>query len=223
MARAFAPSKPSPLIICDGGVESVLAAAHAAEAYSAAGPDEAATPVLWCVPPRRVPETAAAEATERLAKRLALRTVQAPAPRAIKANGKPAPEAETLLLVRACTLAGELGLRRVVWPVRRSELDESARAFDRAVLVSRLASMDAEASGLPEIVAETPFVDLTDEQVGELVEDIRAPIEACWWTNGAAATTDEGLAERRRWGRLIGETGFHARAASHAGAGQVGF
>ncbi|MEN1705028.1 MAG: hypothetical protein AAGJ54_05865 [Planctomycetota bacterium] len=203
MARAFAPSTSSPLIICDGGVESVLAAAHAAEAYSASGPEETATPVLWSAPPREVGDSAGLETTERIARTLALRTVQAPVPRAIKAGDEVAPEADTLMLVRACSLAAEMRLRRVVWPIRHNHFDDSARAFDRATLVGRLASLDAEAAGLPEITVETPYVDLADDQIADLIQDISAPVEACWWLHGAAATTEAGLDEHRRWRSLV--------------------
>jgi len=185
MPRAFAPTHTTPLIICDGSVESALAAAHAAEAWtldtqSAGRQDRAQAPVLWAAAPdANTAEQEAEQSAKRLSERLGLRTVKAPRAKSLRQReGAPA-EAETLLLVRACTLAAELGLARVIWPVRRPDLDDAARAYDRALLVARLAGLDAPDETAPEIVIDAPYLDLTDEQIAELADDIAAPLDAC--------------------------------------------
>ena len=203
MPGAFAPKHPTPLIICDGSIESALAAAHAAEAWTledqpAGHKDRPGAPVLWAIAPDTgAPEQDAEASAKRLAERLGLRTVRAPRPKQLpqrEGQGEDQPEAaraeaETFLLVRACTLASELGLSRVIWPVRRPDLDAAAIAHDRALLVGRLASLDAAAAARApdahdgpdalEIVIDTPYLDLTDEQIAELIDDIGAPIDAC--------------------------------------------
>lgn len=207
MPRPFAPTHPTPLIISDGGVESALAAAHAAEAHASDQHDEtsqAPAPVLWpAACESAAPDQACEQATKRLAERLGLRTVRAPRPGPLKQREGTPREAETLLLVRACTLAAELGLPRVVWPARRDDLDDSARAHDRALLIARVAGLDAEAVGAPELRIDAPYLDLSDEQVAELVEDIGAPIESCWWADADPQDDPASADEHRRWGWLL--------------------
>jgi len=104
-------------------------------------------------------------------------------------------------LVEAAFTAVELGLRRVVWPVQFGgvdgvaadgvremggassgasggldvDLDLVSDAWDKAVLVSRVASLDT-----PGVQIETPFLDLRDSELLELGVDLGAPVEASW-------------------------------------------
>lgn len=112
----------------------------------------------------------------------------------------------TVVLLRAAYLASSRGVGRVIWPVQipleddagPDRLDHIGRAIDRALLVGRLATIDAE---LPEVRIETPLVDLSDEQIGDLIVDVEAPVEFCWF---APAADDPRCApERRRWGHLL--------------------
>ena len=117
--------------------------------------------------------------------------------------------AESAMLIAAGGLAIANGCRRVIWAVQGggdgpdapAPVETIARSLDRALLAGRLVSLEAEDAGLPEVVIETPLVDLTDAQLAELAMDLSAPVETCWWWGtggiGAAGT------ERSRWGRVI--------------------
>jgi len=130
-------------------------------------------------------------------------------------------EVETMTLVRACYLAAARGARRVLWPVqlpgsgaRDGNLDLIARAMDRALLVSRLVSIDEADIGVPEVSIETPFVDLDDEQIADLALDMELPVEACWWS-GAYGQAPGSARERERWLPLLG--GADAPATGQGG------
>jgi hypothetical protein len=88
---------------------------------------------------------------------------------------------ETRLLLRAGMAALQRGCGRVVWPVVAPDrdartLDRVSEVTDRAMLVGRLLSLDAEAQGLPGIVIETPFADLEAWQVRDLGRDVDTPL-----------------------------------------------
>lgn len=114
---------------------------------------------------------------------------------------------QSRMLLEAAHLALRSGIRRVVWPVRamhpgRTEtmtqmVDEIATLIDRALLASRLVSLDASPDTAVEVVIETPFVDLSNEQIAEMALDIAAPIDACWWHN--ARSLERAQAEQRFW------------------------
>ncbi|MEL6328941.1 MAG: hypothetical protein AAFR38_04720 [Planctomycetota bacterium] len=211
---------PPALVICDAGAPGVLAAAIASEEQA---PEEARAnkikPAIWGVTPEGQPALAATSAWDKIAAHFGLRRVDAPVPDPIRREGLPAPEADTLMLVRACSIAAELELRRVIWPVRATGSTEpdmlaaAANASDRALLVSRLATLDAEKAGLPEVAIETPLLDLTDDQIGELIDDMAAPLDLCWWASGPTAKTEQAIAERERWGRWLGAPSQQAAGA----------
>ncbi len=88
---------------------------------------------------------------------------------------------ETRLLLRAGMAAMQRGCGRVVWPVVAPDrdaraLDRVSEVTDRAMLVGRLLSLDADAQGLPGIVIETPFADLEAWQVRDLGRDVDTPL-----------------------------------------------
>jgi len=121
-------------------------------------------------------------------------------------------EDQTRLLVHAGYLALARGCDRVVWPTQHGEdlhtespsLERIAGAIDRALLVTRVVALDApRAADAPEI--DTPFVDLTDRQIAEMVMDIEAPLSGCWWWGGSTPTA---LAARDRWGTLLRSLGW---------------
>ncbi len=105
---------------------------------------------------------------------------------------------QSRMLLEAGQIALRAGIRRVVWPVRvmRPEMDvqmntqmdglvdQIAQAIDRAVLASRLASLDAGEDTAVDVVIETPFVDLSNEQMLDLAGDLAIPLETCWWHHG---------------------------------------
>ena len=105
----------------------------------------------------------------------------------------------TRLLTEAAYLALESGIKRVVWPVRiplnhPSRIKAIGDTLDRAMLVSRAVSLDATHQTAPEVVIETPFIDLSDAQLVDLARDLTLPIDACWWSDAQTLP----LAQQRR-------------------------
>lgn len=121
-------------------------------------------------------------------------------------------EEQTRRLIQASYLAVSLGCDRVVWPVQFGEdlraaspsLDRVAAAIDRALLVSRLVGLDID-HRFADFEVQTPFVDLSDRQIAEMVMDIEAPLSACWWWGSPLAAA---MACRDRWGTLLRSLGW---------------
>lgn len=100
---------------------------------------------------------------------------------------------QSRMLLEAAQIAMKLGIRKVIWPIRlvRPEssqsidemVDKIGRTIDRATLASRLASLDTDHTTAVDVVIETPFVDLSNEQVADLAGDMAIPIETCWWND----------------------------------------
>jgi len=104
----------------------------------------------------------------------------------------------TRLLLDACAVAIEHGIRTVVWSVQIRDDDEDrltrvGDAIDRALLAARLATLDAEERGGIEVRMLTPIVDLADDQVLDLATDLSVPVESGWWRG-----PDHPIAERER-------------------------
>lgn len=105
---------------------------------------------------------------------------------------------QSQMLLQAAQIAIQSGIRRVVWPIRVMRpsneptsdssvdpiIDEIARTIDRALLASRLASLDAPSASAIDVVIETPFVDLSNAQMVDLVADMAIPVQSCWWYHG---------------------------------------
>lgn len=199
---------PPALVLSDGGLEGLVAAAIAVE--RAALPTDRHA-YLWCVPGRfegasMVRDTAAA-AAERQRASLKLGSVAARVPAALGDGARTTGEADSMVLLRAGSIAAELGLRRVIWPVRAQmdratggpDVNDAARIVDRAVLVTRLIELDVEGPG---VTIETPLVDLADDQVLELAHDLGVPMDAVWWASELGGRPGEvARAERERWER----------------------
>lgn len=82
----------------------------------------------------------------------------------------------TALLLDAARAAGARGARRVVWALACGEsIDEMFRVTERADLVGRLAALDADDRASPALRIETPFVDLTHDQLLDLARDLEIP------------------------------------------------
>ncbi|MBL4810380.1 MAG: hypothetical protein JKY43_10045 [Phycisphaerales bacterium] len=113
---------------------------------------------------------------------------------------------QTRMLLDAATLAIELGIKRVLWPIQADEtnetddaahrLDQIATAIDRALLTARLATLDAPDHGEVEVTIETPLIDLSNQQVSDLAADLNVPISSCWWIDTALPGAPE---HHQRW------------------------
>lgn len=197
------------LILSDGGVIGLLAVVTAADRRAGllGTPRQGA----WVWVPPVDPATHPA--------RLAAAKVQAeiygfqmaPEGSSTDLGGGSEAENATATLVQACRLARGLGASMIVWPASAgmgdptgAGLDRAAAILDRALLVSRLASIDG---GPIEIV--TPFADLGDRELADLILDMDLPIWTCWWAGEVAGEAHQaGLAERVHWKGLLGAAGW---------------
>ena len=84
-----------------------------------------------------------------------------------------------------------------------ASLDDVARACDRALLLSRLLSLDAET----DVRIEAAYADFSDVQLVELAADLDAPIESCWWAVEPKASPSATTA-RQRWARAMDAAGL---------------
>lgn len=88
----------------------------------------------------------------------------------------------TDVLIAAARAAARLGIGRVVWAVSvggagGAGIEEVADAYDRAVLVGALVSLEHPELGAGGVRIETPLLDLSPEQVTDLALEIDAPLE----------------------------------------------
>lgn len=186
------PTNPNPspdvLVIFDRSLGSLCAA----WASGVAGASETPGRTLAWLPPAIAADPARESAARSLAEACRAEVVTGPAPT------WPAGLAQTGLLLAAGAAALERGVGRVVWPVRLGEpsggpggsapargaggspLPAVAAAFDRALLVGRLLSMDAGALSVAGVATggltiETPYLDLTADQLADLALDMDVP------------------------------------------------
>jgi hypothetical protein len=198
------------LVMVDGDLASVVAAANAKEAALAgvtAGKDTPG-PVLW--PAHDPGDETRRAACRRLASTLGLTLIE-------RRSRSVGPEeggwtSPTRILLDACTDAAAAGRSEVIWPVQfpvtaaaARELDAISQAVDRALLVTRLMALDAAEHTTPSLHVEVPMVDLTDAQVADLAVDLAAPAVCCWWWD---ATTQDALAARERWLPVLRSAGL---------------
>lgn len=209
------------LVMVDGDLPSVVAAANAKEASLSAGESKVGGigggggPLLWPAVDDANPKRMAA--CVRLAGVLGLTLIER---RSVSVGPRGGEwSSPSRVLMDACTDAASNGRTEVVWPVQFTaggvgsgtiDLDLVSRAADRALLVTRLMALDAGAHGLPSLHVQTPFVDLTDRQVGDLAVDLAAPVSSCWWWGDGEG--DEAAASRARWTAALRAAGFRAES-----------
>jgi hypothetical protein len=189
------PNEPC-LLITDAGLGSLVLTAMAAEQ-----PSKEATrlyPAWWTSQDDmdiRIP--AIDRAIEMQADLLSLQLIRDRAGYPEEAGPRSNPASlgthQTRMLLDAATLAIELGIKRVIWPIRvadpshtsdeAADLDHIATAIDRALLAARLATLDAQEHGGIEVIIETPIVDLTNHELSDLAADLNVPINSCWWSD----------------------------------------
>lgn len=130
-------------------------------------------------------------AAERQANLLGLQVVRSEA----KIDPDSRGPSESHLLLAAVADAAREGCSHVVWPVLCTngtdhglraadsdvDVDAVARVIDRALLVTRLASLDLDEQGSLSPEVRAPYADLTDHQAAELAMDMDLPVHLCWW------------------------------------------
>jgi hypothetical protein len=199
------------LVMVDGELPSIVAAANAREATSrAAGKPRGA--VLW---PALDPSDPRQDSVLALSTALGLPLLPR---RSVSVGLDPAAASPSRTLIDACTDAAADGRSEVIWPVKFPpgahadavpDLGLISRAVDRALLVSRLMALDAGLHGQPSLHVEVPYVDLTDRQVADLAVDLAAPVHRAWWWEGDSV---EALAARDRWLPTLQAAGYRAPA-----------
>jgi hypothetical protein len=202
------------LILSDAGPASLLACACIREsiALGQVGKGLAEAPTDAAV----LPFPPVRPALQAIARQCELFTLPVLSPTAAAEPAAPSPEAESHHLLSATHLAARNGFTTVLWPASAAagdslDLDRIAQITDRALLVSRLVAIDADSHGAPSIRIETPYADLTDRQIADLIADMELPIESCWWW-GAEAIDALADRESRRWKSALATVGRPARA-----------
>lgn len=203
------------LVMVDGDLPSLVAAMNVREGVVAMGErvGTGAGPVLWPAVGRD--EAGRIAACRKMAGRTKLELVQR---RAWSVGPRDSVWASpSRLLLDACTDAAALGLLEVVWPVQfpsggGMQLELASRAADRALLVTRLMSLDAGAHGVPALRVDLPMADLTDVEVAELAVDLgvgAADLACCWWW-GRGEEAAEREAAFGRWAAALRAAGWQA-------------
>lgn len=220
------PPKDDPCAILIDGGPGGLAAAWAASACQDGG---AGRPVfLLCIPRSQPARLAAARKLISLAGVTHVVELHVPETPRFSINS-PTAEAGARqvlshILLEACAEAMKLDVSRLIWPVHSGAATEAdlrtdmiADICDRSVLASQLASLDAPRTGPGSrgVRIETPYADLTDMQVAELIVDFGAPLAACWWCDAADGSRGCATCSAcRRWNAALKAAG--ARAISTA-------
>ncbi len=132
--------------------------------------------------------------------------------------GTPDGPSISLMLIAGARVALQRGCDRLVWPVHagshQRDLDRLARGADRALLVSRLISLDSPEVGIEALEVQTPFLDMDDGDIADLALDLAVPVGACWWFDQSqdedanSRATPDADQERTRWSAVLTERGW---------------
>lgn len=215
-------AKPTaPVIIADGGLNSLVALACASDEAVTLGSSRAsgACAHVWVPPVFGPTERERAHAVERQialynARRIARSPIDDPL-RPFHTDAESG-QARTQILFAALSHARDHRLSRVIWPLHPGlasdedgvNLEFAGSIIDRALLVEQLARIDAPAEPLATSI-ETPHADLTDRQLVEIAQDLSLPVRTLWWWGGSS---DEAMRERERYEPLMQVTGLMDQA-----------
>ena len=213
------------LIISDGGVSALLAVAAASERRRLSGPagaDQSGTLIyVWCAEGPESPRKASASQVQADLYGLPVIPKHIPIWRGEEPD---AGWAYTLrVLLEAALLVRELGGGEILWPITAvaaagggPNVDELSRTVNAALLVSQLVSLSGPrpvtqpSEDLPRAVrVRTPYADLTDRQIADLILDMDLPVWTCWfWGEQDSETQDAAAKERERWIGVLREAGW---------------
>lgn len=224
-----APEEPSAVIV-DGGPAG-LAAAWAASVFPA--PGAAQTLLISVLPASDVegsgnPGNPRRKAIATLAglcnARRVVELVVPPNAGRLYVNeivSGPARSVLTHMLLESCAEAMGADVSRVLWPVVPGAATDAelrteviADCCDRSLLVGQLASLDAPRTGPGSrgVRVETPYADVTDRQLAELLLDLGAPLAACWWCEGRSERACGSCAACARWSAALHRAGARVPA-----------
>lgn len=201
---------PGILLLSDGGIASLLAAAAAADGRLPGAKRGSENRVHVWIPaideashPRRM--AAATAQAQVYGHRMGPETTPQLPSLALDSG-----QAATRALLDACFLAQILDVGTVLWPASAGpeedgspNLDRAASIIDRALLMGRLATV----TGPRPVVVRAPYADLTDEDLAGLILDMDLPIWTCWWNQGPESDP-AAIAEREHWARLLRAAGW---------------
>lgn len=188
----------------DGGLPALCALAIACEREIPAG---SGRPLVVPFGPALHDEPRRIEVVQRQAQMLGGETL--PAANSAQDAAHPGLR-EVASLLFAAHAAAAAGAVRLIWPetARRGdgvELDRLAQICDRALLVGRLVALDSAAGVAPGFVIETPFSDLSEQQIADLALDMGCPVETCWWWG---LGLDGSQAQRELWVPALEHVGW---------------
>lgn len=202
------------LIVTDGGLNGVVAAAAVAERRASDGDrlGRGESGVLWLPEPLFEGDHLAARrhGVELAAGGYGFDIARSSGPTGdLAAHVDPAAHSGLGLaatLLEAVVVAGRTRCRRVQWAFENPaathpedvDADVVTRVLDRCLLAERLAANETDRT-LP---VEAPLADLCDLQVADLTLDLGVPLEACWWWLA------EGLPARARWVSALESLGW---------------
>ncbi|MCA9303829.1 MAG: hypothetical protein KC996_06875 [Phycisphaerales bacterium] len=189
------------LILSDGGLESAVVAAIAAEQTARADTEPPVVMAAWWGSLTDLdlvlPSIDRAVARQADMFGLAMLTDQTGYPPEQSEDALALSEGaqHSQMLLQAAGYANAIGIRRIVWPVRigsalrdfeqARDLEQLANTIDRSVLAGRLATLDAGGgqadTELREVLIETPVVDFSNIQLADLAGDLSVPLDGCWW------------------------------------------
>jgi 7-cyano-7-deazaguanine synthase in queuosine biosynthesis len=185
------------LILSDGGLESAVVAAIAAEQSSRTDTEQAVVLASWwgsgtdldLVLPSI--DRAVSHQAEMYGLSLIPDQTGYPPEQSDELMQSTAGSMQTQLLLQSAAIAARAGIRKVIWPIRigsaqqdfdPTDIELLARTIDRTVLAGRIASLDSsEAEEEVEISIETPLIDFSNAQLADLAGDLTVSLEACWW------------------------------------------
>ena len=223
------PTARHPLVLCDGDLPSMVALSLTADAMSGLGSVSVLSGPITVVSPEIITAKIHALAESQAAR---CHDFPAVAPVAVSTGHR-----RTRYLFEAVQAALSNGCTTLVCPWQAEGLDPDtdrdadappgvdalARELDRALLVSRLVTLDASEHGVGVFEIQTPLMDLSDRQVAEMALDLDVPIWRAWWwdlTNGRkpkdAALADRAAAYRQRWESALIGLGWSAAAEASA-------
>lgn len=226
---AHTTTKKKPIVLCDGDLPSLVALSLAQDALGGlgscgvlSGPVASSNAEGISARIRSLAEAQAAECLD----------FPAVAPSSLGTGHR-----RTRYLAEAAHQAISNGFTTLVCPWQAETFDPEksrdanefpsveslARELDRALLVSRLITLDAAEHGVGVFEVQTPLMDLSDAQVAEMALDLDVPIWRAWWweaTSGKRAKDqalgDRANACRNRWCGALEALGWSATAEAAA-------
>ena len=190
------------LVIVDGDLASAVGCAAAAEAaVSMHGPERADVPAPIAFFPGWLdePRVAAAEIQARANR---MKVVRGVAPRVGQGRQVSGVD-ESIALVEACGVATAEGCSQVLWATcvggAEPRVEDVATRIDKAALAGRLAACDRVEGVDAAVRVESPYADLSDEQLATLARDLGVHARQAWWWG----SDGPGAAVRARWVKVF--------------------